>query len=186
MAAPPTASILDISGRWLLNRALSDSTEAFFALQGIPWIVRKVVNFASLELQYERLPPASGSTAPRFGYKQTIRPGGFDTKNEYILDGQARVDTVPIFGEISMRCHYAGGEEVAKQYQTTGLESADEGHAAVVEIVESEVMGWTATSVWGFEVVGGERRFVKHNTAVKGEKAEKTRLVFDYLGPPQP
>ncbi|KAH6650458.1 hypothetical protein F5144DRAFT_523685 [Chaetomium tenue] len=186
MAAPTTINIDDVSGRWLLNRQLSQSTEAMFALQGIPWIIRKIINFATLELEYVKLDPTPDATAARLAFKQTVRPGGFDTRNEYILDGESRTDTVPIFGEISMRCHYVGSEEAAK-HDAVGLETdADNaGHAAILEILRSEPMGWAATTVWGFEVIDGVRRFVKHNSTIKGEKVEKAKLVFDYLGPPQ-
>lgn len=182
MEAPGQAKILDVSGRWLLNRSLSDSTEASFALQGIPWIVRKIINFASLELQYVQLPPPPGSTAARFGFKQTVSPGGFNTSNEYIFDGQKRVDTVPIFGEISARCRYIRGGELAEH--VAGLSGADVDDMAILEVIQSEAMGWSASTVWVFEAVGGERRLVKHNTTTKGEQVEKARIVFDYLGPP--
>ena len=183
MAAPKEATVLNVTGRWLLNRTLSDSTEASFALQGIPWIVRKVINFASLELQYVKLPPAPGSTATRFGFKQTVSPGGFNTSNEYIMDGEKRTDTVPIFGEISARCSYIGHNDVAKQVE--GFASADADQLAILEITNSEAMGWSASTAWVFEALEGERRLVKHNTTTKGDKVEKARMVFDYLGPPR-
>lgn len=183
MAAPKQANVFDVTGRWLLNRGLSNSTEASFALQGIPWIVRKVINFASLELQYVKLPPAPGSTAARFGFKQTISPGGFNTSNEYIIDGESRTDTVPIFGEISAQCSYIGRDAVAKHVgNVVDSNSVD---MAILEIIRSEVMGWSASTVWVLEMVEGGQRLVKHNTTTKGERVEKAKMVFDYLGPPR-
>ncbi|RFU80555.1 hypothetical protein TARUN_1674 [Trichoderma arundinaceum] len=186
MAAPIEANILDVTGRWRLNRALSDSLESTFTLQGIPWIVRKVINWANLELQYVKLLPEDNSTATRFSFKQTVRPGGFDTKNEYIVDGEKRTDTIPIFGEVTMYCDYVSRHDLTEE-QLLGrdIESVDEGHAAIVEVVTSENMGWKTITVWGFETIDGERRLCKYNTTVKGEHIEKAIMVHDYIGSPE-
>ncbi|EHK20210.1 uncharacterized protein TRIVIDRAFT_48080 [Trichoderma virens Gv29-8] len=185
MATPIEANILDVTGRWRLNRSLSDSLESTFALQGIPWIVRKIINWADLELQYIKLPVESDRTATKFSFKQTVRPGGFDTKNEYIVDGKKRTDTVPIFGEITMHCDYVGLHALTSgQLLGRDIESVDEEHAAIVEVVESENMGWVTTTVWGFETIDGERRLCKYNTTVKGDLVEKATMVHDYIGVP--
>ncbi|KAK5996285.1 hypothetical protein PT974_03039 [Cladobotryum mycophilum] len=185
MSTPTDMNILDVTGRWHLNRTLSDSLENTFALQGIPWIIRKVINWADLELQYVKLPPTEESTATRFSFKQTVRPGGFDTKNEYVVDGEKRTDTVPIFGEITMHCAYVGRKDL-KEEELLGreIESVDEDHAAIVEVVNSENMGWTTTTVWGFETIDGERRLCKYNTTTKDDQIETARMVHDYIGEP--
>ena len=48
--------------------------------------------------------------------------------------------------------------------------------------VESPKGGWTAHQIWGFEDVGGGRRYVRHVVVRKGKKVERARLVYDYLG----
>ena len=48
--------------------------------------------------------------------------------------------------------------------------------------VESPKGGWTAHQIWGFEDVGGGRRYVRHVVVRKGNKVERARLVYDYLG----
>lgn len=135
------------------------------------------------------LPPADDDApaTTRFSFKQTVRPGGFDTRNEYVIDGAKRTDTVPIFGEITMHASYVGpGGVTREQTLAHDIESVDDQHAAILEVVDSENMGWTATTVWAFEVIDGERRFCKYNTTVKGEQTATARMVLDYLGPPNP
>ena len=50
--------------------------------------------------------------------------------------------------------------------------------------VVSDSGGWTAHQLWGFENVDGleGRRYVRHVVVRKGEKVERARLVYDYLG----
>ncbi|KAK4157707.1 hypothetical protein C8A00DRAFT_29391 [Chaetomidium leptoderma] len=185
MAAPNKVTVADLSGRWRLNRSLSESMEQSFALQGVPWIARKVINIADIELQYARMPQEDASAATTLSFKQTIRPGGFDSKNDYIVDGEKRSATVPIFGPVNMHCRFAGHGEVPTEF-TLGSELvvSEDDHAALVEVLNSDINGWTATTLWGFEMVNGERRFCKYNTTIKGEKRATAKMVYDYLGTP--
>ena len=48
--------------------------------------------------------------------------------------------------------------------------------------VESYDGGWTANQVWGFEAVGGGRRYVRRIVCRKGEQVERARVVYDYKG----
>jgi hypothetical protein len=126
--------------------------------------------------------------------KQTVRPGGFDTANRYVLDGQTRHDTVPIFGAMSMRARYVSKEEVSKE-ATLGREieepvivGRDDGvHPVAIEERSGGVnTGWQTVATWGFEKVDGERRFCKYCITTKGDQRAEARLVYDYraLSPP--
>ena len=54
------------------------------------------------------------------------------------------------------------------------------------EVVESyaESVGkepkWTAEQVWGFEKIGGERRYVRHIVVRKGKEVHKIKTVYDW------
>jgi hypothetical protein len=154
--------------------------------QGISWIVRKVINYADLELQYVKVPPAEGSEAHRFTVKQTVRPGGFDFDNEYIVDGAKRTNTLPIFGTVTVHCSYVGYNDLTQeQVFDRQIDSGeDEGYAAMIEVVHNESKGWVATNVWAFEVIDGGRRLCKYNTTSNGGNTTKALVVHDYLGPP--
>ena len=76
--------------------------------------MRKVINIASLELSFQQDLPETDDVPIRFTVKQTVRPGGFDSSNEYILDGKTRYDTVPNFSEVSATNVYIGHDEVTK------------------------------------------------------------------------
>ncbi|KAI4207807.1 MAG: hypothetical protein LQ348_000444 [Seirophora lacunosa] len=187
MAAPDNIDILDVTGHWSLNQNLSDSLEDTFALQGIPWIVRKVINVASLELSFQQDLPETEDAPIRFTVKQTVRPGGFDSSNEYILDGKTRYDTVPIFGEVSATNVYVGHDEVTKA-DSLQREIEQISGQSTVGIMEKTVgihTGWTSRTLWAFERVEGQRRLCKYATTTKDDQKATARMLFDYLGPPQ-
>lgn len=42
---------------------------------------------------------------------------------------------------------------------------------------------WTAEMVWGFEEIDGKRYHTRRAVVRNGDKVERVRLVYDYLGP---
>jgi hypothetical protein len=55
------------------------------------------------------------------------------------------------------------------------------------QIVQNHVLsvggaGWQCEQVWGFEVVGGERRYARRVVVWNGPKSVRTRIVYDYKG----
>jgi hypothetical protein len=49
--------------------------------------------------------------------------------------------------------------------------------------VKSIHNGWEAEMVWGFEEIKGERRYTRRTVVYKGDKTERSRQVYDYMGP---
>lgn len=41
--------------------------------------------------------------------------------------------------------------------------------------------GWFATQAWGFQDVGGERRYVRNVVVAKGDKFENFKMVYDFV-----
>jgi pyruvoyl-dependent arginine decarboxylase (PvlArgDC) len=63
-------------------------------------------------------------------------------------------------------------------------EHTAEGDDAVIleSYTESLADTWTATQIWGFAEVQGERRHVRRILAEKEGKTERIRLVYNYQG----
>lgn len=40
--------------------------------------------------------------------------------------------------------------------------------------------GWYATQIWGFQNIGGERRYVRNVVVAKGDKFENFKMVYDF------
>lgn len=164
--------------------------------QGIPWIVRKVINFAHLELSMKQTLEQASSpdgtiTAPvtSIHVTQTVTPGSFNSDSSYVLDGVTREATVPIFGAMSMCAHYVGvadDDEGGEGNLLQRLERPVDGDDTVglKEVAKGLAAGWTTTTVWGVEKIDGNRHYIKDCTTVKGAEVARARLVYDYKGPP--
>lgn len=154
--------------------------------QGIPWIIRKIINYAALELAMTQKEASASNTAVEIAVKQTVRPGGFDSFNSYILDGAVREETVPIFGTIAMHADYVKAGAIAEEellgYEIEGMKDGEK--VAIREVTKSVHSGWETVTVWGFEEVQGERRYCKYCVTTKDEKTATARLVYDYRGVP--
>lgn len=143
-----------------------------------------MISYASVEIKMEQeeLTPSDNHTTV-INVNQTVRPGNFDTVNKYILDGETRYDTVPIFGAMSMRAHYVSMAEVSEEdlmgHQIERTEATDE-RIGIKEITKGVNTGWKTTAIWAFEEVNGERRFCKYCTTIKEDGKVQVRLVYDY------
>jgi hypothetical protein len=49
-----------------------------------------------------------------------------------------------------------------------------------LSVAINEANGWTATQVWGFQTVNGERRHCRNLLVVKEGKRVDLRFVYDY------
>ena len=120
-----------------------------------------------------------------FAFKQTVRPGGFDTMNRYVIDGEKRTETVPIFGEVTMHARYLSRNEITPdQIFGTGIQGDAEKDVALLEVTESESMRWRGETLWIFETINGEYRLCKYNTIRRNGQTATAKMVHDYLGPP--
>ncbi|RDL40496.1 uncharacterized protein BP5553_00475 [Venustampulla echinocandica] len=110
-----------------------------------------------------------------------IWPGNFNSQDSYILDSVARESTVPVFGAIAVLAKYVPVAGIEDMDVRAKFETSDEPQTAIVEVVRSVVNGWETTSIWGFEEVEGERRYVRHSLTKKGDQELKLRFVYDFI-----
>ncbi|KAI9768102.1 MAG: hypothetical protein M1840_005136 [Geoglossum simile] len=196
MAAPDSASILNMTGVWGMNSTLSDPLDSLFRLQGIPWIIRQVIKFATVELAMTHTPSSrppsiesegekethiNEGEASTIEVKQTVRPGGFDSTSTYILDWETREATVPIFGHVTVRARYTSFSSIEDAVLRERLEPTDGAEVAIEEIIRSAENGWESHAVWGFEEIDGKRHYTRNSVTEKGEERMSVRVVYDYL-----
>ncbi|KAI0008808.1 hypothetical protein F4779DRAFT_417164 [Xylariaceae sp. FL0662B] len=119
MAAPATKTIKDLTGTWVINKTLSDSTEPVLALQGVGWLTRKAIGAATVTLhvkQYEGLPGApSTSTAPvtHVDIEQTVTGGLKGNAEARCLDYEFREHSDWLFGHVRGQSRWAGPADLA-------------------------------------------------------------------------
>jgi hypothetical protein len=80
MAAPAHITLGDLSGDWVLNRDLSDSTEPMLTLQGIPKAMRKILNIATMTLHISQYTGEDNNT--HIDVQNTVT-GGINATAEY-------------------------------------------------------------------------------------------------------
>ncbi|KAI1082996.1 hypothetical protein F5B20DRAFT_578071 [Whalleya microplaca] len=206
MAAPATKTIKDLSGKWVLNKTLSDSIDPALALQGVGWLTRKAIGAATVTLhvkQYQGAPlPPSTSPEPvtRIDIEQVVTAGMKGNAELRCLDFEFRDHKDWLFGHVRGQSKWVGADELAAlvaDARSKGwvegdfvgegwLEAEEEkggpaGETHVYNHVESLDAGWTAIQVWGFQTVGGERRHVRNVVVAKDGKYASIKLIYDWL-----
>jgi hypothetical protein len=197
MAAPANKTIGDLNGKWTMNKTLSSDVGPGLALQGIGWVTRKLVNIAVLTLQVKQFEaPPSPAEQPTPGVTscthievdQTGTAGMKGSTEKRCLDFAFREHKDWLFGHVKGQTKFAKQEEVEDEFLKKGwLDGAEEktgpdGALHVWSYVESMTDGWTATQVWGFQIVEGVRRHVRHVVIAKGAERVDLVLVYDFLG----
>ena len=72
------------------------------------------------------------------------------------------------------------GEILVDGSKSEGFSGEDGEGVFMQSFVRNDSAGWTAEQVWGFEVVGGERRHARRVVVTKDGKVEMARLVYSF------
>ncbi|KAL6310491.1 hypothetical protein BKA93DRAFT_883386 [Sparassis latifolia] len=181
MAAPQTMNTLNISGKYVMNKTLSDDSDDILRLQGVGWLIRKTIRITTLHLYCKHY---VSETVEHIDVDQTLN-GIKGTAENRTFDWTERLDYDYVFGATVCKSKRIRIDELENEFLKTGwLEDTKEhGGLFTVEYSDTEKSGktWIAEQVWGFEEVNGERRHTRR-IAFSGPKEEKlhTRLVYDY------
>ncbi|POR36690.1 Uncharacterized protein TPAR_03114 [Tolypocladium paradoxum] len=185
MAAPADKTTKDLNGKWLLNMELSGSADAALALQGIGYLIRTAIGlaFITIDISQYDAPPKPPSTAEgtvaHIDIEQSAS-GLTSTRELRCLDDMPREHTDWLFGTVRGQTRWVALADVDDEYLGSGWDAA-EGKAFILSHVVSQGNGWTATQVWGFQTVGGERRHCRNILVQKDGQRVEFRLVYDFL-----
>ncbi|PNY29329.1 Uncharacterized protein TCAP_00755 [Tolypocladium capitatum] len=185
MAAPANKTNKDLNGKWLMNRTLSDSADAGFVLQGIGYLTRTAIGFATVTIdvsQYDAPPKAPSTAEGTFVHIdiEQSASGLTSTKELRCLDDVPRNHSDWIFGAVQGQSRWVALDDVDDEYLKTGWDAV-EGKGLILSHVVSQGNGWTATQVWGFQTVHGERRYCRNILVQNGGERAEFRLVYDFL-----
>lgn len=159
------------------NKSLSDSADPALALQGVGWLTRKAVGLATVTLHVKEYVDDAGLT--HVDIQQTATGGIKGTTENRTLDDTFREHSDWLFGNVKGRTGWVASKaEITDAYLSKGWEQAQT--EFVVGYVESLDNGWTATQVWGFQDVNGERRYARNIVVAKGSERVEMRLVYDF------
>lgn len=148
------------------------------AQQGIGWVARRAIGIATVTLRLKQYIDDQGIT--HIDIDQLVT-GGFKGTTELRTLNWTEVDhTDHLFGQVRGKSRWIKLADVKDEFMKTGWAAEMNGTEAVQSYVES-VNGWTADQLWGFEVIAGERRYVRHIVVVKGKERKAIKLVYDLV-----
>ncbi|KZV68705.1 hypothetical protein PENSPDRAFT_652992 [Peniophora sp. CONT] len=183
MAAPAEKTINDLTGKWLMNKSLSDSTDDVLSLQGVGWMKRKIIAAATVTLHVKHY--HTEDSIEHVDIRQTVTGGFEGTTENRTLDYVLRAHDDHLFGPIKANSRRVKWVEIEIPFLKEGWlgEGEETIEAYATSDTEKSGTSWTAIQTWGFEDIGGARRYVRHLdfTGPKGEHLQK-KLVYDYLG----
>ncbi|OCH96031.1 hypothetical protein OBBRIDRAFT_358687 [Obba rivulosa] len=185
MAVPQDMTILDISGKYMMNKSLSDDTDEILRLQGVSWFKRKAIRMASIYLTVKHYTSDDG--VEHIDIDQVLSGGvGSNTENR-ILDYEEREINDPTFGWVLSRSRRVSLDDIDNDWLREGWMDDVWEHGTVdtraQSATEKSHTTWAVEQTWGFEEIDGEKRYARHLDFLGpgGEKI-RARLVYDYQG----
>ncbi|RFU34944.1 hypothetical protein B7463_g1388, partial [Scytalidium lignicola] len=180
MAAPPETTLKSLDGKFAMNKTLSDDVDPVLVLQGVGWLTRKAISFATITLHIKEYVDEAGAT--HIDIDQTATGGIKGTTELRTLDWTVRSHEDHIFGNIAGRSRFISldSEEIEDPWLKEGW-LVEEGLNIESEAVNEE-KGWTALQIWGFAEVDGERYYTRRVRASKGDEVVRVRMYYDYQG----
>lgn len=178
MAAPPHKTLQNLKGEWKLNKSLSDSIEPILAAQGTNSMLRKTIASASVTLAITQ------SNPEEYSIKQSATSAGIPgTTEQYVLDYEWRMNHDAFFGQVKGRSKWVDLSEAKEIMDPIPGEWEDDGGKVILAEGGKPDESWSASRIWGFEQVGGDRRYTQR-VKVSGKDGEEVRvkMVYDFNG----
>ncbi|KAJ5764962.1 hypothetical protein N7520_004521 [Penicillium odoratum] len=182
MSAPAKITLNSLDGQWVLNRAMSTEYDPLLKLQGVNWLMRKVLNMTNVILEVKEWEdPSDGFTHMDIDLKPTS--GLPATQENKVLDFQGVDSTHALFGKIRVSQGWTGAKELDEE-DSFLVDGMEEGINSFVHL-KTEHLDYNAVThqAWGFEDINGSRYHSRHIVGKKGNEVVRVKLVYDYLGP---
>ena len=196
MAAPPAINIKNLSGKYVMNKTISDDTDPMLALQGLSWFTRKAISLATVVLTVDEYV----KTGVYHIDINSVAAGFASTQEDRILNWTENDHSDRIFGTVKGRSRIfqlqnfemqgAGPPDDARFLKAETLKDMktptrflDDESGHIQSWAVSQGGGWTAEQVWGFEEVDGKRYYARRVVVRKGDQVQRVRLIYDYKGP---
>jgi len=185
MAAPESCTTLDLSGKFVMNKDLSDSSDRILQLQGVGWIKRKAIEFATVTLNVKHY--KDDDSIEHIDIDQVITANFPGTSENRTLDWIDRHKEDGLFGFVVSKTRRLAVAEIDDAHLRGEWLADTLRDGAIHSIARSDTekshLVWTAEQVWGFESIKEERRYTRR---VKfdfkdGDEVHEIRLVYDRL-----
>jgi hypothetical protein len=156
-------------------------------------LTRKAIGFATVTLHVKHYTDAEGKV--HIDIEQTATGGLKGTSEHRTIDNTFREHSDWLFGKAKARSFFVKAEDLPAKIKEELLgdeflgrdwlagdeeKTGPDGTLHLVNWVEAEA-GWTAAQVWGFQTIGGERRYARNIVVRNGDKSAEIRLVYDFV-----
>ncbi|RPB14324.1 hypothetical protein P167DRAFT_534164 [Morchella conica CCBAS932] len=180
MAAPATTTMKDLTGKFWMNKTLSDDTDDVLTLQGISWWTRKGIALANLCLDIKHYRDDDG--VEHIDIVQTLTGGIQGTTELRTLDWTEREHEDHIFGKLRGKSRRVKPSGLDDDFLKKNFLPEVETDCAVESYVVNDANKWTAQQIWGFETINDIRYYVRHLKFTKNDtdKVLYKRLVYDW------
>ncbi|KAL2005636.1 hypothetical protein VTN00DRAFT_10129 [Thermoascus crustaceus] len=115
MAAPADVTVQDLNGTWVMDKTLSTPTDPILKLQGISWITRKAISYATITLSIseyaEADPAADNKPIVHIDVEQTATGGIRGTTEKRVLSWVEREHSDHIFGNCVGQSRFVRGSK---------------------------------------------------------------------------
>ncbi|KAG1749845.1 uncharacterized protein EDB91DRAFT_1046447 [Suillus paluster] len=189
MAAPREVTTKNLSGKFIMNKTLSDNSDDILKLQGVSWFKRRAISMFTLTLVVKHYTDEAG--IEHVDIDQTLSGGIPGTSEDRILDWEERSESDDVFGAVVGQTKRIKLEEVEDEFLKSGWTEDTIEDGTVLAIAWSETpksgMVWRAEQTWGFEILNGERRYARHVKFTSSDKKDGPifkHLYYDYGEPP--
>ncbi|KAJ6604510.1 hypothetical protein DFH09DRAFT_1122931 [Mycena vulgaris] len=181
MAVPADFTILNISGKFTMNKAMSGDTDEILRLQGVSWFKRKVISLGTVTLFIKHYKDEDGHE--RVDIDQTITGGIPGTREERLLTWTERSNEDHLFGAVIGKSRRVQASELEDEFLKKDWTADTLEHGLIESYVYSDTpksgTTWIGDQTWGMEVINGDRRYARHVkfTGPKGEDIESASCV---------
>ncbi|RFU33280.1 hypothetical protein B7463_g3070, partial [Scytalidium lignicola] len=190
MAAPKEITVENLTGEYVLDKSLSDSMDELFALQGIPWMVRKAMGLGTPNLSIKEYVDESDTTHIDI---VLVATAGIKGEDKRVLDWNKVAKKDGMFGDVEGQSRLytmfemAGSEDEGDEKFLSGKILADGNPSSWLEditgkhvqsYVVSQKNEWTAEQTWGFEEIRAVRYHTRRIVVRKGNVSKRARQVY--------
>lgn len=159
-------------------------------------MTRKIIANATITLDVKQYTDDKGTVHIEITQEASGVPSA-QTHEHRTLDFEERELSDRVFGKIRGQTKFVSTEELDDAVQEKSI--ADDGYLSsdwiegdteqtgpgeashVFNCVRSVGDGWTATQVWGFQMVDGERRYVRNVVVAKNGESRKLKMIYDWI-----
>jgi len=149
MAAPDSCTTLDLSGKFTMNKTLSDSSDRILELQGVSWLKRSAIAIATITLHVKHYKDEGADE--HIDIDQTITGGIPGTSENRTLDWVEREKEDGLFGHVISKSRRLAVADITDKHLRGEWLPDTVRDAAIHTVAESDTaksgLVWTAEQV---------------------------------------